>query len=318
MSRILKWNGWLTAALTLVVALCAATVQAQPNITCNNAGFGGVPITTYDFTGGATVASFVPTGATGANNGRGVLVLGNKVYYTELTGLGFGPTDFIRIAPFNGGAGGADIGTLANPRPTTGVQDVAFSGGALYVLTGYPVDALEVFKLDPLTGTVLSGPVAIAGPAAPNSDGFTVLPNGNFLINSGDGNCTYNQFNPSTGALIPATTIVVPGASFCTGVETDGTSLFFETDLSGFTKTTLSGTFIASQTVAANKCEDISLDLSACTGARGAIPGKPNCHGKCVSFLARTHGGIENAADDFGYASVEELQDAIHAFCGNP
>src|SRR5260370_25053211 len=103
MSRILKGKGWPTAALTLVVALCAATVQAQPNITCNNAGFGGTPITTYDFTGGATVASFVPTGATGANNGRGVLVLGNKVYYTELTGLGFGPTDFIRIAPFNGG-----------------------------------------------------------------------------------------------------------------------------------------------------------------------------------------------------------------------
>lgn len=317
MSRILKGNGRLTATLTLVVALCATTAQAQPNITCNNAGFATGPITTYDFTGGATVGSFLPTGAFGGNNGRGVLVIGNKVYYTELTG-GFGATDFIRIAPFNGGTGGADTGALANPRPTTGVQDVAFSNGVLYVLTGYPLDAPKVFGLNPVTGAVVSGPIAIAAPVTSDSDGFTVLPNGNFLINSGDGICTYNQFSPSTGALIPATTIVVPGASFCTGVSTDGTSLFFETNLTGFTKTTLSGTLISSQTVAANLCEDISLDLSACFGAPGAIPGKPNCHGKCVSFLARTHGGIDNAAEDFGYASVEELQDDIHAFCGKP
>ncbi len=315
MSQILKGNGWLMAAVMFVVALCAATAQAQPDITCNNAALGGGPITTFDFTGGATVSSFVPTGAFGTNNGRGLLVLGNKVYYTELTS-GFGPTDFIRVAPFNGGAGGADTGTLANPRPTTGIQDVAFSNGVMYVLTGYPSDAPEVFGLDPVTGAIVSGPVSIAAPAAVDSDGFTVLPNGNFLINSGDGNCTYNQFNPTTGALIPATTIVVPGgATFCTGVESDGTSLFFQTNDDSFTKTTLSGTLIASQTVAANTCEDISLDISACAGATNAIPGKKNCHGKCVSFLARTHGGISKATSDFGYASVEDLQDAIDAFC---
>jgi len=300
----------------LIVALCAATAQAQPNITCNNSAFGTGPITTYDFTGGATVGSFLPTGAFGNNNGRGVLVIGNNVYYTELTGFGFGPTDFIRIAPFNGGAGGADTGALANPRPTTGVQDVAFSNGVLYVLTGYPVDPLEVFGLDPLTGAIVSGPVAIAGPAASDSDGFTVLPNGNFLINGGDQSCTYNQYNPTTGALIPATTIVVGGVTtLCTGVESDGTSLFFQTNFNSFTKTTLSGTFIASQTVATNTCEDISLDISACAGAAAAIPGKPNCHGKCVSFLARTHGGLSTAASDFGYSSVKSLQQAINAFC---
>ena len=316
MSLILKRIGWPTAALMLVAALCASAAQAQPDITCNSAALGGGPITTFDFTGGATVGSFVPTGAFGTNNGRGLLVLGNNVYYTELTGTGFAPTDFIRIAPFNGGAGGADTGALPNPRPTVGVQDVAFANGVLYVLTGYPSAAPEVFGLDPVTGAVLSGPVSIAAPAAVDSDGFTVLPNGNFLINSGDGNCIYNQFNPTTGALIAATTIAAPGgAGFCTGVETDGTSLFFQTNDNSFTKTTLSGTFIASQTVAANSCEDISLDISACAGATKAIPGKPNCHGKCVSFLARTHGGISTAASDFGYASVEDLQDAIDAFC---
>ena len=314
MSRILKGYGWPTAAIMLVVALCAATAQAQPDITCNNSAFGGGPITTFDFTGGATVGSFVPTSAVGFDNGRGLLVLGNKVYYTELIG-GSGPTDFIRVAPFNGGAGGADTGALPNPRPTVGVQDVAFSNGVMYILTGYPTDTPEVFGLDPVTGAVVSGPVAIAAPAATDSDGFTVLANGNFLINSGDGSCTYNQFNPTTGALIAATTILVPGAGFCTGVESDGTSLFFQRNNDSFTKTTLSGTLIASQTVAANSCEDISLDISACSGAKQAIPGKPNCHGKCVSFLARTHGGLNTAASDFGYTSVKSLQQAIDAFC---
>jgi len=302
-------------ALTLVVSLWAATAQAQPLIVGNYAAFGGGPIRTYNFTGGALVGSFVPTGAFDSNNGRGVLVLGNKVYYTELT-AGFGPTDFIRIAPFNGGAGGADIGSLPNPRPGTGVQDLAVSNGVLYALTGYPFTAPpQVFGLNPLTGAVLSGPVSIAGPANATSDGFTVLPNGNFLINNSDLACTYNQYDPSTGALIPATTIVVPGGVGCTGVETDGLSLFFQTNFNSFTKTTLAGAFISSTIVGADLVEDISLVTPGCGGA--ATPGQPNCVGKCVSSLAQTYGGIDNASGGLGYASVADLQTAIQNFC-NP
>jgi hypothetical protein len=119
----LKASGWLTVAFTLVVALWAATAQAQPLITCNNAARGGGPITTYNSTGGAVVGSFVPTGAASdSNNGRGVEVIGNLFYYTELVGnFGSGPTDFIRIAPFNGGAGGRTSGRY----PTLG-QALAF------------------------------------------------------------------------------------------------------------------------------------------------------------------------------------------------
>jgi len=316
MSQTFRASGWIAVAFTFVVALWAATAQAQPLITCNNAAFGGGPITTYNFTGGAVVGSFVPTGAFDANNGRGVLVLGNKVHYTELSS-GFGPTDFIRIAPYNGGAGGADIGTLPNPDPGKGVQDLATSNGVLYAMTGYFSGPLKVFGLNPLTGAVVSGPVSIAAPANGGSDGLTVLPNGNFLINNGDGSCTYNQYNPSTGAFIPATTIVVPGGGVCTGVDTDGASLFFQTNFNSFTKTTLAGAFSASQVVGANTCEDISLVTPGCAGAAGVTPGNPNCHGKCVSFLAKTHGGIDSASSDLGFASVEDLQDAIHAFCGN-
>jgi hypothetical protein len=309
----------LVIAFTVLGALCAATAQAQPSITCNNSAFGGGPITTYDFTGGAVLGSFVPTGASDSNNGRGVEVIGNNIYYTELTDM-FGPTDFIRIAPFNGGAGGADIGTLPNPRPTVGVQDLAFFDGVLYAMTGYPTSALEVFGLNPVTGAIVSGPVSISAPAAPDSDGFTVLPDGNFLINQGDDICTYDEYNPTTGAVIPGTTIVPPGCTLgglgATGVDTDLTSLFFQTFNDSFTQTTLTGTLIATQAVSPNQCEDISLDLSGCFGAPGVIPGKSNCHGKCVSFLAKTDGGMRNAASDLGYASVKDLQDAIKDFCG--
>jgi hypothetical protein len=207
---------------------------------------------------------------------------------------------------------------------------LAYSNGVLYALTGYQSDPLEVFGLNPLTGAVVSGPVSIIGPAGTASasngtDGFTVLPNGNFFLNEGDDTCTYDQYNPSTGLVIPGTTIVNPACPGnpkpglgSTGVETDGTSLFFQTNFNSFTQTTLSGTLVATQVVStppADQCEDISLVQSLCFGAPGATPGKPNCHGKCVSFLAKTFGGIDEASSDFGYASVSDLQDAIRDFC---
>src|SRR5260370_41964312 len=94
-----------------------------------------------EFTTHTVVGSFVPDGAKiGSSNGRGVqLFIGsNIVYYTELTGNGFGPTDVIRAAPWNNGAGGADIFSFPNPVPGTGVAVLAASGGFLYILTGYP------------------------------------------------------------------------------------------------------------------------------------------------------------------------------------
>src|SRR5690242_13026329 len=252
--------GLLTASACLVINTSAA-VASGPLIVGNNANAGAGPIQTFDFSvGGAPVASFIPTGATDSNNGRGVDVIGSEVFYTELSS-GFGPTPSIEVAPYNGGAGGPDTRTLPNPRPTTGIQDLASSGGALYALTGYPFNPLEVFKLDPSTGAVLAGPISITGAASPSSDGFAVLPNGNYLINDGDANCTYNQYNGTTGTQVSGTTITVPGARFCTGADTDGTSLFFETDLNGFTQTDMSGNLIAHTSVSGENVgvEDISI-----------------------------------------------------------
>ena len=256
-------------AVMLGLGLWPGLAQARPLIMGNQAAFGGGPIRTYDFETGVLVNSFVPAGAFGTNNGRGVAMVGPDVFYTELGGTGFGATDFIRVVPFGGGA---DTRTLPNPRPACGIQDLAFSNGVLWALTGYIFPAIpacatpQVFGLNPITGAVVSGPVTIAAPAISISDGFTVLRNGNFLINNNDGGCTYNQFNPSTGALMPATTIVVPGAVFCTGVETDGVSLFFATvrgPASSLTQTTLAGALIANRPISGipvgSAIEDITL-----------------------------------------------------------
>jgi hypothetical protein len=251
----------LTTAAGLVLA--SGATASGPLIVGNNAAEGGGPIQTYDFsTGGAPVASFVPTGASDKNNGRGVVVVGSEVFYTELTN-GVGPTPAIEVAPYNGGAGGADTRTFPNPRPTVGIQDLAFSGGSLYALTGYLLGPLQVFKLNPFSGAVLGAPINITGSFLGinpgSSDGFTILPNGNFLINNNDESCTYNQYNSTTGAEISGTTITVPGASRCTGVDTDGTSLFFQTGFAGFTQTDLSGNLKARVAVSGNTVEDISL-----------------------------------------------------------
>src|SRR6185295_8333455 len=108
-------------AFSLLVGLGGALANAQPQITGNTAAFGCGPISTSDFTTGLVTHSFIPDGAGGAGcvppappadmpNGRGLAVGGTEIFYTELTcaGLasppcrpGFGPTDKIRVVPFN-------------------------------------------------------------------------------------------------------------------------------------------------------------------------------------------------------------------------
>jgi hypothetical protein len=190
-------------------------------------------IATTDFPTGPTV-DFVPTGAPG-NNGRGVLILGNKLYYTYLSGCGTGSTDFIHAAPFNGGAGGADnpAWALPNPRPGCGVQDLAYHDGYIYALTGiYTCPSRQVFKVA-VGSAAWSAPVTIPGGTI-NSDGFTVLENNGvltFLINDGDASCTYKEYNSTTGAAT-GNGFVVSGFGACTGVDTldsdtDGTHVLY-------------------------------------------------------------------------------------------
>jgi hypothetical protein len=256
----------LAGFLTLVLLLVGGGQAVSGPIIVGNNGSGAIDqsIQTFDFATGNVVNSFTPTGAAGAS-GHGLAVAGNTVYYTETTG-GFGPSDGIHVAPFNGGAGGADTMLLPNPRPGTGISDLKFHDGILYAMAGKFFASPIVYELNPTTGAVLSS-VAIGGPANLQSDGFVVLPNGNFLINDADASTTYREYSSVTG-LATGFVLTVPGnPSFTTGVDTDGTHLFFATyssglSFSGFTETDLAGNFIAFSTYHGptnTTMEDISL-----------------------------------------------------------
>ncbi len=270
-AKTVRIAGMAVATLTVTIVFGGSAVWGQtgPLIVVNSlspigtADSPGGPVTTFDFATGATVARFIPPRSFDMYSGHGVTVLDNEIYLTALNQADRS-SDSIHVFPVNGGAGGAEVRTLPNPRPGLGIQNLSFSGGVLYALTGWTRGPAQIFGLNPVTGAVLTGPVPIAA-ATPN--GFTVLPNGHFLVSSGP--CTYTEFDLVTGALIPGTTIGVPGGVTCTGVDTDGDFLYFQRNDNSIVKTTLSGAFVASMSVSVTNAncpssvtaclEDISL-----------------------------------------------------------
>lgn len=271
--QLRKSAGVALLGATAALAVGAGPARADVLGIQNNAAAGNGPIVTVDLTTQTIVNSFVPDQAKiDSNNGRAVEVLGNFVYYTELTG-GFGPSSGIFVAPFNGGAGGHDIKSFVNPVPGTGIVDLAGSGGKLFAMTGYP-GGPEVVQATDGNGGNIGGPITLttlSGSTLSNSDGFTVLPNGNWLINDGDESNSYNQYDPTTGKEIAGTTIhaVGPGGVACgiaTGVDNNAKALpgdlVFDCNLNSLVVDAVSGTtltFVSQTFTGTNGGEDISL-----------------------------------------------------------
>jgi hypothetical protein len=304
----------------------------------NNAAFGGGPIATTGIVAPNTVSlSFIPNGANGSNNGRGALVLGNKLYYTELQG-GFGPTNHIRAAPFNDGAGGSDNATwtLSNPRPGCGVQGLAYHDGYIYALTGYGtcpspspsrIASLQVFKI-PVGGNKWSAPVTIGGSDA-SADGFTILVNNGavtFLINDGDASCTYREYYSTTG-VATGNSFTVPAdqtTAGCRGVDTADVDtptpfLFISrgNQLSiALLTTTPSWSLAVDPPLSLGDgwldVEDISL-VHGFVGTAGTS----DCHTLTDTDLKQRYGSLANAASALGYPSQGALDADIIVFCGN-
>jgi hypothetical protein len=110
-------------------------------------------------------------------------------------------------------------------------------------LTGYDNQVPVVYGLSLLDGAILKPAVTLARPGGSDLavDGFAVHPNGNFLANNGGTSCIYSQYNPTNGDFIGNTINVPGGPAQCTGVDTDGTSLYFVTDFNSITRTDLDG-----------------------------------------------------------------------------
>jgi len=256
--RLVSWKALLALSTATALIALGGAARADIFVSGNSAAFGNGPIATYNYTTGAFVGSFIPDGAFGSNNGRGLAVTNNEFFYTELSN-GFGATDRIRVAPFNGGLGGHDIGSFANPAPNTGIQDLAFGARGLYVLTGYPNGPSTIYILNPSTGAIItSTPLQTAG----STDGFTVLNDGTYVANLQDGAGTnlYQHFDASGNPLgLPFA--AGGGATSSTGVDisVDGLSLFFATNFNSITNTDLNGNFISQISTRGEDFEDIGI-----------------------------------------------------------
>jgi hypothetical protein len=266
-------------ASACLFALSAAAAQADVIIAGNGAAFGNGPIGTFNFTTGLSVGSFIPDGAFDSNNGRGLAMTLDRYFYTELLS-GFGATDSIRIAPFNGGAGGPDLGSFANPAPGQGVQALAFGLAGLYVLTGYPNSPPTVWILNGVTGAIVGGPIVLQG-ASSGMDGFTVLPDGSFIGNLGDAFNSYTHWSALGVQTGPGFT--VPGCGSTTGVDIapDGLSLYFACNFNSFVQTDLTGlNVLGSISAPGGAWEDIAIQQQficvgeQCTHTNG-VPAPP-------------------------------------------
>jgi len=316
---------FLAALLASLVLLVPARAQLIVGNQLALESNGGAAIQTNDFATGALVASFVPTGAGTPGSGInsfGVETVGNIVYYTVASNAGV--TDVIHVAPFNGGVGGADLRTFPNPVAGSAVTALSYAAGVLYLLEFSPTAPVRVCGIDAGTGAVVRACVPIGGGAG--AGGLAVLPNGNFLIGSAAG--VYDQYNPSTGAVIAGTTITLSSLSLA--VDTDGTSLFFSTRqcldflcqsfADSYTKTDMLGNVVATRPITpvsdSGGNHTLLVDISLLK-LPGGTPGSANCNGKTTSSLAKLYGGMPSAAAALGYPNVGALQAAINTFCGN-
>src|SRR5579885_2625898 len=273
--------------------------QPEILITGNNANsdqYGNGPIQTYDFADGSLVHSFFPDGAMDGVSGRGLAIQGDEIFYTEVPTFGTGSSS-IHVCPYGiEGSGGPDdpSKTIPNPdtRPNAGIQDLAFHNGELYILTGYNRDdnlsqPPEIFEIDanpnsqtygePIAGPFpLTGQADDGGHATNGSDGFAVLPNGDFLINEGDGSPVYDEYKikDSNAVLIPQSqgglrinlSAQPFGYSQGTGVAVapDGQSLYFIANINSppqvLIHTDLTGGLIDSKSISIKaNVEDIDI-----------------------------------------------------------
>lgn len=290
-------------------------------ISGNNVGSSG-PITTFGFPSGVLVNSFVPENA---GNGRGIAVSGNELFYTTASG---GAVIHVTAYGIQGSGDATDSRSFVIPGANGGIAGLAFFNGALYAMSGYGSGGVspQVWKLDPDTGDVLVGPITITGPAS-DADGFTVLPDGNFLIDDDDGVNEFNGFNPpmyreynsTTGELV-ANGLTIDLRTFGvlggTGVTTDPSlqSLYFAAfrDLNfsqAIVQTDIKGNFLALRQISDSAMEEIAV-----------VRARPNESDGDVIFVrddsVRTNTPLTIAAPRLGGAAAQSSQFNLQGISG--
>ena len=229
-----------TIIAAAVASLFSVTAQASV-IWGNSASFGNVNLEAFDSTTGLLVPGqqfLVPNLTAQSDNGRGVAVLGNDIYYTTANSGNIYKTNAITHS---------DLGIIVDTG-FRGIANIATDGTFLYANDYQAVNG--VINKYTTTG-VFSGSITLTGPdatGASSRDGFEVQNNPliaggatTFIANRYDGG-----FGPTHGGIIGAydvydsngveiiSSFITPndqGVSGATGIAFDGTN-YFVSDIS--------------------------------------------------------------------------------------
>lgn len=240
--------------------LCSLTGSAMAGtiVWGNNATIGNVTLEAFDMSTGAVVQQFLaPNPIAVLDNGRGIAVAGNTIYYTTANSGNIYVTNTITHA---------DLGILVNTG-LSGIASIAYDGTDLYVIPYN--NGTGVFKYT--TGGVLIGNL-LPGFGGNSQDGFEIAGN-NIIMNHGDAVGPYDKYDLA-GNLVQANFITPSFAP--TGITFNGANYFVSDIFTNAIATyDINGTFISLTTLGLPFPPTSSGRLIEDLSALGNVPDNP-------------------------------------------
>ena len=264
-----------TAIAGIATAVATVGVTAAPLLYTNIACSGSCQMTSQDVTTGARVGTFTQD----KGNGRGVVVVGDNIFYTTADSGNV----YKRSVSTN-----ADLGVAFTVAGSAGLQAISFDGTDFWV--GDYSGTTKAYKYS-ITGTLLStitlnnGLASGFGAIEGFYDGLEYF-NGKLIANKYDGGFARtggNQYSvyDLDGNLLQANFINTNGHGNGTGIAFNGTDFFisdiFNNKISQWNGAT--GAYIGSILLQGNHgaIEDLSVDFAGRVDTCGG-PNQPPCN----------------------------------------
>jgi hypothetical protein len=242
-----KFRAALPALAALMVILASAAM-ADSFVYGNNASFGTPYVYKIDKATGAIVSTYSNLSG---ENGRGVVVVGNTMYYTAVSS---GSVYSYNLST------STDNGVLFTVADSTSLSTIAFDGTNFWI--GDYAGTNRAFLYTP-TGTLLK--TITLSDCSGDCDGLEYLAaNGGELIsNRGDAEGPYDLYD-TNGNLLTASFINPSdhGCGASTGIAFDGTDFFVSCNFSSLAEFDASGNYISTLSVTGGSplMEDLSAD----------------------------------------------------------
>jgi len=231
------------AVIAAAIGFSVGTAHAQPNVLWTNSA-GSNAITAVDKTTGALIKQFNP----GKGNGRGIVVVGNIVYYSVA-----GSGNIFKLDATTG----ADLGVAFTIPGASGLSTIAYDGTNFWV--GDYSGTKNAYYVSP-TGTLLK--TIQLSLCTSFCDGLEFF-NGKLISNRGDTlNPAHYDVYDLNGNVLQANFIQTTHAG--RGIAFDGTDFFISDANTVYVYSGSTGTFIRqfSPGGTGQNYEDLSLDYN--------------------------------------------------------